>query len=241
MLTQVILRYVFSSGLSWGEEITRYTMIWVAMLSGSILVKNRELIKVDFLDTLWSPRFIKCRDIVSHFLFVCAYLVIIIQGWKQAHYALTAGSRMISVDANFFWAYLAMPVGAAIMAVQLILSIVLKILSEKNSDRSEFQRKAASMGLAVLIGSLFTLLFIGAPVILAMGTSALLYFVFAPGKLGTFAHVYRAVLWRYEQFSFPVHAIVHNGRRNYAKKSNDHRARELCTVFCRTIRGGWPI
>jgi TRAP-type C4-dicarboxylate transport system permease small subunit len=62
LLLQVILRYVFNAALPWPEEAARYGMIWVVLLTGCALVRDRELITVDFFDRLWPRKVIVYRD-----------------------------------------------------------------------------------------------------------------------------------------------------------------------------------
>lgn len=50
LFLQVVLRYGFGFSLPWPEEAARYLMIWVVMLAGSLLVKDDQLVRVDFFD-----------------------------------------------------------------------------------------------------------------------------------------------------------------------------------------------
>jgi TRAP-type C4-dicarboxylate transport system permease small subunit len=58
LLLQVILRYVFNAALPWPEEASKYSMIWVVCLMGNVLIRDKQLITVDFLDMLWSRKLI---------------------------------------------------------------------------------------------------------------------------------------------------------------------------------------
>ncbi|MDD3184312.1 MAG: TRAP transporter small permease [Anaerostipes sp.] len=53
---QVTARYVFSSSLSWSEEITRYLFIWSGFLSASFCIKNGVSVKIDQLVRLLPER-----------------------------------------------------------------------------------------------------------------------------------------------------------------------------------------
>lgn len=59
LLLQVLLRFVFNTGISWGEEFARYSVIWAVMLIANVLIKDDELITVDFFDNLWPKEIIK--------------------------------------------------------------------------------------------------------------------------------------------------------------------------------------
>jgi TRAP-type transport system small permease protein len=131
ILIQVILRYVFHTGIVWVEEFAKYSIIWAVLLCAGILIKNDELIKVDFLDNFWSTRFIKYRNAVHKVLFLMVFLTLIKEGWEQAINAWVSGSRLTTLSINYFWVYVSIPIGASIMAVQLVISSALKAYHRK--------------------------------------------------------------------------------------------------------------
>ncbi len=47
---QILLRYVFGTGLMWTEELTRYADIWAIMIGGAMLAKRRNWINVSVLE-----------------------------------------------------------------------------------------------------------------------------------------------------------------------------------------------
>lgn len=118
MLLQVILRFGFSYSLPWPEEAARYLMIWIVMLSASHLVKDNELICVDFLDHLWAQRLLVWRNLLFRALMVCMFGLIAYHGWDQATFA--ARRLTASTQISWFWPYAAIPVGAVLVIVQLL-------------------------------------------------------------------------------------------------------------------------
>lgn len=125
ILIQVILRFLFKSTLPWCEEVARYLMIWIVMISSSVLVKEDALIKVDFFDNLWPKNFIKYRDIIYQFLLLILFLVMLKEGWSQAIHGLNG--QIASLSISWFWPYLAIPVGIALILIQFICLSISKI------------------------------------------------------------------------------------------------------------------
>lgn len=130
MLTQVILRFFFKSCLPWAEELVRYTIIWVVMLTSGILVKDDELIKVDFFDKFWPENIRKYRDLIYQFLILIILAVILIEGWDQAISGLK--TRTTSLQIKWFWPYLSIPIGIILMIFYSIVSIINKIRLTKS-------------------------------------------------------------------------------------------------------------
>jgi TRAP-type C4-dicarboxylate transport system permease small subunit len=126
IVVQVILRFFFKSNLPWVEEVSRYLMIWIVMIISSVLVKEDKLIKVDFFDTLWPENFIKYRDMIYQVLLLVLFVVLLKEGWSQAVYGL--GGKISSLNISWFWPYLAIPFGMALILIQFICMSVAKIL-----------------------------------------------------------------------------------------------------------------
>ena len=118
-LAQVLGRYLLAESLPWGEEIMRYTMIWVMMLGGVACFRRVEHMSVDALHDRLPQRL---RPVARGVLYgvsgvFCALLVL--YGWPAAianydQFAAASGVRMIWID-------LAIPIGAMLMIVQIVL------------------------------------------------------------------------------------------------------------------------
>ncbi|MBI5581112.1 MAG: TRAP transporter small permease [Deltaproteobacteria bacterium] len=130
LFLQVILRYLFNSGITASDEIAKYSTIWAVCLAGNVLIKESALIKVDFLDHLWPEKFIKMRDFTYQVLIIVLLFFLVIEGWKLAVEGLN--SRITSLDLAWFWPYLAVPVGTFLMIIQSVY-VVLKAFSVTKS------------------------------------------------------------------------------------------------------------
>lgn len=118
LVVQVTLRYCVSYSLPWPEEASRYLMIWVVMLSGSLLVKDNQLVRVDFLDGLWPESWLVYRNLVFRICLAVLLLLMVKYGWDQAQSSLNRTTTALQI--SWFWPYLAIPVGAALMLVQMV-------------------------------------------------------------------------------------------------------------------------
>jgi len=125
LLINVIGRFIFSYSFPWSEELSRYLIIWVSMLITSTLVKNDELIKVDFFDSFWPTNLIKYRAYMYRILMYVLFFVLIKHGWNMA----ISGKMMhlFSMKISWFWPYLAIPVGSGLIIFQLTVVTLLDI------------------------------------------------------------------------------------------------------------------
>jgi TRAP-type C4-dicarboxylate transport system permease small subunit len=122
LFVQVVLRFVFNTGLPWPEEASRYVMIWVTMLAGSLVVRDEQLIAVDFLDRYWPPRLIGYRNALFRLLLTIMLGVLFWAGLDQAMF--NAFRVTAALEISWFWPYLAVPAGAALMLLNMLLLAV---------------------------------------------------------------------------------------------------------------------
>jgi TRAP-type C4-dicarboxylate transport system permease small subunit len=142
LVVQVGLRFGFSYSLPWPEEASRYLMIWVVMLTASRLVRYNELVRVDFLDTLWPKRLLVWRNLLFRIIMVAMFALMAYQGWLQAEFA--ARRMTAATQISWFWPYLAIPAGSALVVLQLV-AVTLRELStgtQIDSHISELEENA---------------------------------------------------------------------------------------------------
>ncbi|MCC9625824.1 TRAP transporter small permease [Thalassospira sp. MA62] len=115
----VIMRYVFNSGLTWAMETTEFLFAWLILFGMSYGVKVGSHIGVDALVRLFprSAQRVIGLIVVAAGLLYCSFLII--GGWD-----LVAFNHMIEMEAEdspvmLWFVYLIMPVGAALLAFRL--------------------------------------------------------------------------------------------------------------------------
>lgn len=117
LVVQVALRFGFSYSLPWPEEASRYMMIWVVMLAGSLLVKDNQLVRVDFLDYLWPESWLVYRNAIIRIVMAGLFVTLAYQGFEQAMFSSNRTTTALQV--SWFWPYLAVPVGAVLILFQM--------------------------------------------------------------------------------------------------------------------------
>jgi len=97
-------------------------MIWIVMLSGSLLVRDDQLVRVDFLDHLWPQAWLVWRNAVFRLLLAVMLGVLVWQGWDEATFGLRRTTTALQI--SWFWPYLAIPVGGGLMLIQMLARLV---------------------------------------------------------------------------------------------------------------------
>lgn len=118
----VITRYFIGSGGIWTEELSRYVMIWAALLAVPVGAYRREHIGLDILFRFFPQKMQKgfraLLDLVgvSFFLFLAVYGIGMVQvGASQ--YATIFGMTM-------FFPFASVPVSAGLACLQILVAMV---------------------------------------------------------------------------------------------------------------------
>lgn len=122
LFLQVVLRYGFGFSLPWPEEAARYLMIWVVMLAGSLLVKDDQLVRVDFFDHFWPARAIAYRNALFRVMLAVLLGVMVWKGYENAAFGMRRTSATLGI--SFYWIYLSIPVGAGLMMFHMLVHAV---------------------------------------------------------------------------------------------------------------------
>jgi TRAP-type transport system small permease protein len=119
VFANVVSRYITGDSIPWAEEVARHMMIWLTFLGCGLVLRSGGHIAIDNLqDAVSSGTAQKIRGLI--FLLLLGFFAILF--WVGITYVqrtmtqLTAGTQI-----PFGYIYLAMPVGAALTIVHLLL------------------------------------------------------------------------------------------------------------------------
>ncbi|MFZ4759239.1 MAG: TRAP transporter small permease [Burkholderiaceae bacterium] len=120
VLLQVFYRYVLNDSIFWAEEFVRSTMIWGVMLASALVAAQRAHIRVELLES-WLPPLgrrivLQACDVLT--LAFCAILVY--AGWELVDRTWFQRSPMLDIPK--WWVYVAIPVGAALEVLLMLLT-----------------------------------------------------------------------------------------------------------------------
>lgn len=121
ILFQVASRFLFKVPLSWTEEVSRFSLIWLTFISASIALRDNGHFAVDVISHRLSATSQKYYQI-GIFLLMLVYLFTILKtGITLVPIAHMQESP--ALDIHMSYVYLAIPCGAALMIVNILLKI----------------------------------------------------------------------------------------------------------------------
>lgn len=125
VIVGVFFRYVLRTPLGWGEELSRYLMIWSALLAVSVGVRYREHVGISLLVERLPLKATKAIAIFVKLVILGFLIVLTVRGWQMA----VRGQMQLSMSLNIrmFWPLLAVPVAGALTAVQVFLQALVDL------------------------------------------------------------------------------------------------------------------
>jgi TRAP-type transport system small permease protein len=142
VFSNVVLRYVFNSGIATSEELSRWLLVWLTFLGAIIALREHAHLGVDTLVRALPPRGRFICFIVSYALMLYADWLLTLGSWKQAvlTYGDTAPASGISVGLFFYSSGLVFGVSAAVILVYDAFRVLTgaaseeKLIAVKESD-----------------------------------------------------------------------------------------------------------
>ena len=118
---QVIFRFVLNNSLAWTEELCRFAMIWMTMLSLGLAVRMRSHISIDIIKDLVPAKVIPILDKIGCIIGIALSFVIVWTGISLAQLNMTQFSA--AMHWNMGYMYCSVPVGAVILIFYLALQL----------------------------------------------------------------------------------------------------------------------
>ena len=126
----VVMRYVFSNSLVWANELSRYLMVWFALLMTATLINTDDHLNV----TLVYDKFtLRTRYWIQVVMMVMYVVIGVLWAFFGLDYALTAGLRAEAPALNLqlIWVYVIIPIsGVLVVAFAITRLLRLVILGE---------------------------------------------------------------------------------------------------------------
>jgi TRAP-type C4-dicarboxylate transport system permease small subunit len=117
VFTNVVLRYLFNSGIATSEELSRWLLVWLTFLGAIVALREHAHLGVDSLIRMLPPLGRLICFVLSYVLMLYADTLLIIGSWKQAvlTFGDTAPASGISVGLFFYASGLVFGVSAAVI------------------------------------------------------------------------------------------------------------------------------
>jgi C4-dicarboxylate transporter DctQ subunit len=118
--TQVVLRYVFDTSITWAEELTRYAIVWMSFVGAGMGVRASAHITVDLIPAALPEQ---GRALLRRAMAVAGTGFGLVLAWLGTVLVLRAfegGQVSPALEAPMYLVYLVIPLGGGLLAFRFL-------------------------------------------------------------------------------------------------------------------------
>lgn len=127
----VVLRYVFNSGIAVSEEVSRWLFVWLCFMGAVVALKERAHMGTDLLLTRLPLAGKKACMVLGHLLMIYLTWLFLSGSWQQAHINLDMAAPVTGMPVAIFYASGAV---FSVFAGALLLLQLLRLLTGRLSE-----------------------------------------------------------------------------------------------------------
>jgi TRAP-type C4-dicarboxylate transport system permease small subunit len=124
---QVILRFVFRTGFSWAEEMSRYMFVWLVYFCLSYATRNNRHIRLTFIVGLFAEGAQKLIALFTDMLFLVFSLFLLVSCWRIVESTARFGDMAITLNISRNILYGSGLVGFILNTIRLVQVMAWKI------------------------------------------------------------------------------------------------------------------
>ena len=122
MAIEVLRREIFAYSSIWGEEIVRYSFIYLAWIGAAAAVKERAHIRIDVLMHYVGPRLKALLYIFGDVVMGVVSIIALYWSYETVHVSAKFGSVTDGLRVSKVWFLMAVPAGFTLMIWRLLQS-----------------------------------------------------------------------------------------------------------------------
>ncbi len=138
MFIEVIRRELFAYSSIWGEEIVRYSFIYLAWIGAAAAVRERGHIRIDVLMQYVGPRLRALLYILGDIVMLGVALVALYWSFETVLVSSKFGSVTHGLRISQVWFLAAVPIGFALVVFRLLQSM-LRDVSDLRGGRPVYE------------------------------------------------------------------------------------------------------
>lgn len=138
MFIEVMRRELLSYSSIWGEEIVRYSFIYLAWIGAAAAVRERGHIRIDVIMHYVGRRMKALLYLFGDLVMVAVAVVAIYYSYETVHVSAKFGSVTDGLRISRVWFLMAVPIGFGLVLLRLIQSI-LRDLADLRAGRPVYE------------------------------------------------------------------------------------------------------
>ncbi len=120
LFVNVVLRYVFGYGMSWAEEVTRYTMLWTVFVGAGVIAREGTHVSMEAFFNIWPEKFQRIGFLAINLFCIVTIVAIFFFGIGIVRMVIETGQTSEAAFIPMWLIYGAFPVGSILMILGYI-------------------------------------------------------------------------------------------------------------------------
>jgi len=116
----VVLRYVFDSGIIWAEEMTRYTLLWTVFVGTGVVAREGTHVSMEAFFNLWPEKLQRIGWLLINLFCIATIVAILYFGIGIVRMVIETGQTSEAAFVPMWIIYGAFPVGGILMILGYI-------------------------------------------------------------------------------------------------------------------------
>ena len=131
---QVLSRYIFSSPLTWSEELGRYIFVWMSFLGMAVAIRQGSHVALDILVKKLTGVNQKILMLINNGLILFFGACLSISGFKFVELGMKQTSPTLQIPMQYVYAVI--PI-SGVLLLYFVLSETVKVFRKPESNRKE--------------------------------------------------------------------------------------------------------
>ncbi len=136
LMASVFFRYILNSPIVWGDEIVRYSLIWMTFVGAALATKDKQHIQVDVIDLILHKRGKTITNVLADVIVVGFMVFLIGYGIRMTDYQRGMFGETLSWF-SYAYVYVSIPIGAFLT---IVFTITKYLIPEEPSSGEEATR-----------------------------------------------------------------------------------------------------
>ena len=122
VLIQIFFRYVLKSPLTWTEEASRYSFIWIVLLGAAFAVRRKEHVVMDVLVKRFPAALQKQIALVLNLLVLTSLIYLLPVSWKFFWFMKNVSAPTMKISWGFL--FFSAPLSILLMTVHTLIGLI---------------------------------------------------------------------------------------------------------------------
>ena len=136
LMASVFFRYILNSPIVWGDEIVRYSLIWMTFVGAALATKDKQHIQVDVIDLVLRKRGQTITNVLADVIVVVFMVFLVCYGIRMTDYQRGMFGETLSWF-SYAYVYVSIPIGAFLT---IVFTITKYLIPEETSSGEEAAR-----------------------------------------------------------------------------------------------------